>query len=34
MIKAGVDLPEAMRVTAESANNAVYRDGLDTFERR
>jgi type IV pilus assembly protein PilC len=28
MIKAGVALPDAMRVTAESSNNAVYRDGL------
>jgi type IV pilus assembly protein PilC len=30
MIRAGVDLPQAMRVTAESANNAVYQRGLDT----
>ncbi len=30
MIKAGVALPDAMRVTAESSNNAVYRDGLST----
>ncbi len=29
MIRAGVALPEAMKVTAESANNAVYRDGLN-----
>lgn len=28
MIKAGVSLPDAMRVTADSANNAVYRTGL------
>jgi type IV pilus assembly protein PilC len=28
MIKAGVALPDAMRVTAESSNNAVYRKGL------
>jgi type IV pilus assembly protein PilC len=28
MIKAGVALPDAMRVTAESANNSVYREGL------
>ncbi len=28
MIRAGVALPDAMRVTAESSNNAVYRDGL------
>jgi type IV pilus assembly protein PilC len=30
MIKAGVALPDAMRVTAESSNNAVYRQGLST----
>ena len=30
MIKAGVALPDAMRVTAESSNNAVYRIGLST----
>ena len=30
MIKAGVALPDAMRVTAESANNAVYSAGLST----
>ena len=30
MIKAGVSLPDAMKVTAESANNAVYRKGLNT----
>jgi type IV pilus assembly protein PilC len=28
MIRAGVALPDAMRVTADSSNNAVYRDGL------
>src|SRR5580704_790940 len=28
MIRAGVALPDAMRVTAESSNNAVYRRGL------
>ena len=28
MLRAGVALPDAMRVTAESANNTVYRDGL------
>ena len=27
--RAGVDLPDAMAVTAESSNNAVYREGLD-----
>ena len=30
MLKAGVALPEAMRVTAESANNAVYSSGIAT----
>jgi type IV pilus assembly protein PilC len=30
MIRAGVALPDALRVTAESSNNAVYRDGLNT----
>jgi type IV pilus assembly protein PilC len=30
MIRAGVALPDAMRVTAESSNNAVYREGLNT----
>jgi len=30
MLKAGVSLPEALRVTAESANNAVYIKGLNT----
>ncbi len=34
MIKAGVPLPDAMRVTAESANNAVYRDGLTTVREQ
>jgi type IV pilus assembly protein PilC len=29
MIRAGVDLPQAMAVTADAANNAVYRDGFD-----
>lgn len=28
MLRAGVALPDAMRVTAESANNTVYREGL------
>jgi type IV pilus assembly protein PilC len=28
MLKAGVDLPQAMSVTADAANNAVYRNGL------
>ena len=30
MLKAGVSLPEAMRVTAESANNSVYSSGIAT----
>ncbi len=30
MLKAGVSLPEAMRVTADSANNAVYSSGIAT----
>jgi type IV pilus assembly protein PilC len=29
MLRAGVDLPQAMIVTAESSNNAVYRNGLE-----
>jgi type IV pilus assembly protein PilC len=28
MLKAGVDLPQAMAVTAEASNNSVYRNGL------
>jgi type IV pilus assembly protein PilC len=28
MIKAGVDLPQAMSVTADASNNAVYKNGL------
>ncbi len=28
MLKAGVDLPQAMAVTADSSNNAVFRNGL------
>jgi type IV pilus assembly protein PilC len=30
MIRAGVALPDAMKVTADSSNNAVYRNGLNT----
>ncbi len=30
MLRAGVALPEAMRVTAESANNSVYSSGIAT----
>ncbi len=29
MVRAGVDLPEAMSVTSDAANNAVYRRGLE-----
>jgi type IV pilus assembly protein PilC len=29
MVRAGVDLPEAMSVTSDAANNAVFRRGLD-----
>ncbi len=29
MLKAGVDLPRSVAVTAESANNAVYRKALE-----
>ncbi len=29
MIKAGVDLPRSMTVTADSANNSVYHNGLE-----
>jgi type IV pilus assembly protein PilC len=29
MLKAGVDLPRSMSVTADSANNAVYRKALE-----
>jgi len=31
MLRAGVDLPQAMVVTADSANNAVFHDGLETI---
>ncbi len=34
MIRAGVDLPQAMSVTAESANNAVYRDGINRIREQ
>ena len=33
MLRAGVDLPRSMAVTAESANNAVYRKALDHHPR-
>lgn len=31
LLKAGVDLPRSMAVTAESANNAVYRNALENI---
>jgi type IV pilus assembly protein PilC len=31
LLKAGVDLPKSMAVTADSANNAVYHKALDTI---
>ena len=31
MLRAGVDLPQAMVVTAEASNNAVYHNGLDVI---
>jgi type IV pilus assembly protein PilC len=31
MIRAGVDLPQAMSVTADAANNSVYRRGMGTI---
>lgn len=34
MLKAGVSLPEALKVTAESANNAVYVAGLNTVREQ
>jgi type IV pilus assembly protein PilC len=34
MLKAGVDLPQAMAVTADSANNAVYRKGIDQIREQ
>jgi type IV pilus assembly protein PilC len=34
LVTAGVDLPRAMAVTAESANNAVYTDGLNTVREQ
>ena len=34
MLKAGVDLPQAMTVTADASNNAVYRNGLNTIREQ
>jgi len=34
MIKAGVDLPQAMTVTADASNNAVYKNGLNRIREQ
>jgi type IV pilus assembly protein PilC len=34
MLRAGVDLPQAMAVTADSANNSVYRAGLGVIREQ
>jgi type IV pilus assembly protein PilC len=34
MLRAGVDLPQAMSVTADASNNAVYRNGLSTIREQ
>jgi type IV pilus assembly protein PilC len=34
MLRAGVDLPRSMAVTAESSNNAVYRNALEKVRER
>jgi type IV pilus assembly protein PilC len=34
MIRAGVDLPQAMEVTAEAANNAVFSRGLSSVREQ
>ncbi len=34
MLRAGVDLPQAMTVTADASNNAVYRNGLNTIREQ
>jgi len=34
MIRAGVDLPQAMSVTADSSNNAVYRNGINRIREQ
>jgi type IV pilus assembly protein PilC len=34
MIRAGVDLPQAMAVTADSSNNAVYRNGINRIREQ
>ncbi len=34
MLRAGVDLPQAMAVTADSSNNAVFRNGLNQIREQ
>jgi type IV pilus assembly protein PilC len=34
MLRAGVDLPQAMSVTADASNNAVYRNGINTIREQ
>jgi type IV pilus assembly protein PilC len=34
MLRAGVDLPQAMSVTADASNNAVYRNGISTIREQ
>jgi type IV pilus assembly protein PilC len=34
MLRAGVDLPQSMSVTADAANNAVFRNGLNTIREQ
>jgi type IV pilus assembly protein PilC len=34
MLKAGVDLPQAMSVTADASNNAVFRNGIDRIREQ
>jgi type IV pilus assembly protein PilC len=34
MLRAGVDLPQAMSVTADSANNAVYKNGISQIREQ
>lgn len=34
MLRAGVDLPQAMAVTADAASNAVYRDGINQIREQ
>jgi type IV pilus assembly protein PilC len=34
MLRAGVDLPQAMTVTADASNNAVYREGINRIREQ